>query len=371
MARRNRAMALTYADDLRLFATPARRIGLVALGVAYLVLPRFVLDDFWANVLALAGVTAIGALGLNLLTGYTGQVSLGHAAFIGLGAFTGSYLGRSADLGGKELPLLVYLLAALLLGGLVGFVVGLPALRLRGNYLVIVTLGLIFIALYVWKKWTTVTGGNAGTSMPVTARIGHFDFLDLTVLGEPLGAKRSLFYLVWALVALVALVVKNIVRSRPGRALQAVRDRDVAAEVIGVSIFRSKVGAFVVSSAIASLAGALYGLYLGYLTPSEDALGLALSIQFLAIIVVGGIGTIYGVVIGAVLVGSMPALIDRFADSIPFVTTSPSEAGISKGALEAGLYALLIIVFLVVEPRGIAGIWQRIRSYFRSWPFSH
>ncbi len=376
MAHANRAMLREYADDLRLFPTWPKRIGLVALLAIYLLLPRQ-LHDFWASVFALAGITALGAISLNLLTGYTGQPSLGHAAFIGLGAFTAGFLGGDPFLGGHNWPLLGYLLVATVLGGLVGFVVGLPALRLRGNYLVIVTVGLVFLALYLWKKWTTVTGGNAGRDMPFKAELYHvgshsLNFLGgMTVLGKHVGPNQGLCYLAWGLVAVTALLVKNIVRSRPGRALQAVRDRDLAAEVVGVSLFRYKVGAFVISSAIAALAGALYGLYVGHITPNEQSLGLALSIQFLAIIVVGGIGTIYGSVLGAILVGALPALIDRFAGSLPLVTDDPTKTGISKGALGTVIYAVLIIVFLVLEPRGLAGIWRRIRAYFGAWPFSY
>ncbi len=259
----------------------------------YLLVP-YLINDTWASVLSLAGVVAIGAIGLNLLTGYTGQPSLGMAAFIGLGAFVAGYYGggRIADGIGYDFNLFVYMLIAVLAGGAVGVLIGLPALRLRGNYLVIVTLGLVFVALYVWKKWTTFTGGNEGSPMPVKADISlgfwSIDFLKPTVFGKELGSKQGLMYLAWGFVFVTALLVKNIVRTRPGRALQAVRDRDVAAEVVGVSLFRYKVSAFAISSAIASLAGVLYGLYLGYLTPDETSLGLVLSIQFLAVIVVGG-----------------------------------------------------------------------------------
>ena len=270
MAGASRAMIRNYADDLRLFPTAAKRVSLVALIALYLLVP-WLINDEWASVLALAGVVAIGAIGLNLLTGYTGQPSLGMAAFIGLGAFIAGYFGggRIADGIGYEFNVFVYLFIALVAGGVVGFVIGLPALRLRGNYLVIVTLGLVFVALYVWQKWTTFTGGNEGSPMPIKADVSlgfwSIDFLKPTVLGKDLGPKQGLMYLAWGFVIVTALLVKNIVRTRPGRALQAVRDRDVAAEVVGVSLFRYKVGAFVISSAIATFAGVLYGLYLGYL----------------------------------------------------------------------------------------------------------
>jgi branched-chain amino acid transport system permease protein len=384
MARANRTMVRSYTDDLRLFPTPAKRVGLVALIALYLLVP-YLINDEWGSVLALAGIVAIGAIGLNLLTGYTGQPSLGMAAFIGLGAFIAGYYGggRIEDGIGYDLNLFVYLLMAVVAGAVVGFLIGLPALRLRGNYLVIVTLGLVFVALYVWKKWTTFTGGNEGSPMPVKADLSigfwSIDFLKPTVFGKELGPKQGLMYLAWGLVIVVALLVKNIVRTRPGRALQAVRDRDVAAEVVGVSLFRYKVGAFVISSAIAAAAGVLYGLYLGFLTPDETSLGLVLSIQFLAVIVVGGISTIYGSILGAVLVGALPKLIEEFVPDNwklpilgwPIVTNEAGSTGFSKGALATAIYALLIIVFLVFEPRGLAGIWRRIQAYFNTWPFSY
>jgi branched-chain amino acid transport system permease protein len=384
MARANRAMIRNYSDDLRLFPTWAKRVGLVVLIALYILVPYWINDE-WASVLALAGVVAIGAIGLNLLTGYTGQPSLGMAAFIGLGAFIAGYYGggRIEDGVGYEFNIFVYLFMAVVAGALVGFLIGLPALRLRGNYLVIVTLGLVFVALYLWKKWTTFTGGNEGSPMPITAdfSIGFWsiDFLKPTVFGKELGPKQGLMYLAWGLVIVVALLVKNIVRTRPGRALQAVRDRDVAAEVVGVSLFRYKVSAFVISSAIASAAGVLYGLYLGYLTPDETSLGLVLSIQFLAVIVVGGIGTIYGSILGAILIGALPKVIEEFVPDDwdlpvlgwPIVTSEAGATGFSKGALATAIYALLIILFLVLEPRGLAGIWRRIQAYFKTWPFSY
>ena len=384
MARPTSSMIRSYADDLRLFPTATKRVGVVVLIALYLLVP-YLINDTWASVLSLAGVVAIGAIGLNLLTGYTGQPSLGTAAFIGLGAFVAGYYGggRFADGIGYDLNLFVYMVIAVIAGGAVGVLIGLPALRLRGNYLVIVTLGLVFVALYIWKKWTTFTGGNEGSAMPVKADLSlgfwSIDFMKPTVFGKELGSKQGLMYLAWGLVIVTALLVKNIVRTRPGRALQAVRDRDVAAEVVGVSLFRYKVSAFAISSAIAALAGVLYGLYVGYLTPDDSSLGLVLSIQFLAVIVVDGIGTIYGSILGALFVGSLPTIIKEFIPDNwnlpilgwPIVTSDASATGFSKGALSTVIYALLIIIFLVLEPRGLAGIWRRIQAYFRTWPFSY
>ncbi|MCU1458628.1 MAG: livM [Actinomycetia bacterium] len=345
--------------EVRLFPTPWYWVGAAALLALYLVLP-LVLSDLWANVLVLAGITAIGALGLNLLTGYAGQASLGTAAFIGIGAFTASYLGRATDVNhGLGQPFIVYLIVAILVGAAVGFVVGLPALRLRGSYLVIVTLGFLFVTTYVLTQWKKVSGGNLGSPMPINVAIGSINFASFDVFGlrsTPLGRNQGLFYLVWLFVALTALVVKNIVRSRPGRALQAVRDRDVAAEIVGVSLFRYKVGAFVVSSAIGAMAGVFYGLYIQYLTPNQQSIGLVLSIQFLAVIIVGGIGTVYGTIFGAVIIGGLPTLIDEFSNHIPYLTAS------TISAFQGIVFALLLVITLLLEPWGFAGAVRRLRT---------
>lgn len=372
-------MLRNYAQDVRLVRSPTGFVAAVALVVLFLGLPLIV-NDTWASVFVVAGFSAIGALGLNLLTGYTGLPSLGTAGFIALGAFTASYLGRPEEAlppGGLGWPFWAYALAALAIGAGVGFVVGLPALRLRGVYLSIATLAIVFVTLYVLKSWEVVSGGNSGASMPIEVKLFGANFADLggdddVFLGKELFSRnRGLMYLVWAVVAVVALVCKNIVRSRPGRALQAVRDRDVAAAVVGVSLFRAKVGAFVISSAFATLAGVFYGLWIQYAVADEVSFGLPLSIQFLAIIVVGGIGTTYGPIIGALLIAAIPKFIGFLSDQLPFLfTDSPGEVGFSEGNFAALLYALLIIVGLITQPHGLAGISRRIGGYFRSWPLA-
>ncbi|MEX0665627.1 MAG: branched-chain amino acid ABC transporter permease [Acidimicrobiia bacterium] len=385
---RARGMLRNYAQDVRLVRSPKGFIGVAALVVLFLGLPLFV-NDSWANIFVIAGYSAIAALGLNLLTGYTGLPSLGTAGFIALGAFCASYLGRPEDAlppGGLDWAFWKYALAALAIGAGVGFVVGLPALRLRGVYLSIATLAIVFVTLYVLKSWETVSGGNSGASMPIEVRLFGLDFADLggdddIFLGdlpfrkgaELFSRNHGLMYLIWGFVAVAALLCKNIVRSRPGRALQAVRDRDVAAAVVGVSLFRAKVGAFVISSALATLAGVFYGLYIQYAVADEAAFGLPLSIQFLAIIVVGGIGTTYGPIIGALLIATIPKFIGFLSD-LPLIkeifTETPGEVGFSEGNFAAVLYALLIIVGLITQPHGLAGISRRIGGYFRSWPLA-
>jgi branched-chain amino acid transport system permease protein len=376
----SRALVRDYGEELRLFRGRGRKIGLLAIVALYIWLPLSLdgnvplqLDGQWSGIFVLAGITAIGALGLNLLTGYAGQPSLGNAAFIGVGAFTAGYFGRDEVFGtpspGQGWPFLGYFALAAVIGAVIGLAVGLPALRLRGNYLIIVTLGLVFVGLYVFKSWDEVTGGNAGSSMPADIDILGISFTKFDVFGRELERDQSLFYLVWLVVGVVGLLLANVVRSRPGRALQAVRDRDVAAEVVGVSLTRYKLAAFVLASAILAMAGVLYGVKEQFLQPDESSLGLTISIQYLAIIIIGGIGTTYGPVLGALLVAIIPKIVSDYAGSLPLVTESPAtESGISKGALVVALNAILIIVFLVTEPNGLAGLLRRVKAYFASWP---
>ncbi len=364
MRLRNLNMTREYADDLKLFRTrqsKAAYLGLAALAVLF---PVLVTDDFWLSVLVYSGIYALGAIGLNLLSGYTGQVSLGHAFFMACGAYTALLLGTK-----QELPLLVWLPAAAIVGGLVGAVVGPFALRLRGNYLAVISLGLVFLGRHVFENWESLTGGPGGTSFAGSVSIGPLDFNGLELAGRTYTRNQSFFWLTWALVAVALVLAKNIVRSRPGRAMQAVRDRDVAAQVIGVSLGRYKVGAFVVSSALAAVAGALFGAYQQFIAP--DSFDLFLSIQFVFMIIVGGIGTLFGSVIGALFAAAIPAVVSEYSAGIPFIEQQAGGGGVTVFQLNRILFGVLIIFFLVIEPRGLAAVWLRVKAYFRAWPFSY
>jgi branched-chain amino acid transport system permease protein len=359
----NRAMVRDPLDPTALWRTNWRRFGLVVMVAVYLAAP-FVFSDFHLTILDYAGIFAIGALGLNLLTGYTGQISLGHGFFLGAGAYTSAYVG-----GELSLPLPIWLPLAAVVGAVVGAVIGPFALRLRGSYLAIITLGLVFVGQHVFKNWDSVTGGLTGTTVDAPVEIGPIDFASLEIVGHAFSRDGGYFYLIWAIVAVVALLLKNLLRTRLGRALQAVRDRDAAASVIGVRLARTKVYSFVISSSLAAVAGSLYGSYQRFVNPDE--FGLLLSIEFVAIIVIGGVATIYGPVLGALFVTAVPYVIEAWSDRIPGVASQPGESGITVFALNQALFGLLIIVFLVFEPRGLAAIWTRVRTYFQAWPFSY
>lgn len=368
MANPSSHLVTSYEADLRLFPTWASKAGVGLLFVLWLVLPVN-LTDYQLLVLVFAGIAAIGGIGLNLLTGYTGQVSLGHAFFLGVGAYTAAYVGDEL-----ELPLVVWLPAATLLAGLIGAVIGPFALRLRGQYLGIVTLGLVFLGLHLFENWNSVTGGNTGRSVgDASVAVGPVDFAALEVGGQAYTVEQSYFWFVWALVGLVALLAKNIVRSRPGRAMQAVRDRDLAAEVVGVSLARTKVGAFAVSSALAGMAGALFASFQGAVTPENFT--LLVSIQYIAVVIVGGVGTIFGSVLGALLVGPAQRVVETVSrtQDLPFVSgdAGGGEGIIAVASLNRMIFGALIIGFLIFEPRGLAAIWLRAKAYFKTWPFSY
>jgi len=373
----NAARKALVRRDARIFTSWWNWLALVIVVAVWFVAPMMVNNE-WARVLSFAGIIAVAALGLNLLTGYAGQASLGSAAFMAIGAFIATYMGRAVDdrVPGLGQPFTVYLVVAIIAGGVVGFVVGLPALRLRGNYLVVVTLGLVFITVWVIDLITRKNGVTVSVAQPPnTAEFLGIDWgnaFNFFGMREPAynGEFRyhGLMYLNWLFVGIVALLVKNVVRSRPGRALQAIRERDVAAEVVGVSLFRYKVGAFVMSSAIGACAGALYGLHVANLKPTQEAafgnsIGLGMSILVLTVIIVGGIGSVYGTVVGALIIGSLPEVIGLFSDKLPFIA-GPGESGLSAAVFTAMLSAVLLVGTLVIEPFGFAGTMRKIKVHY-------
>ena len=331
----------------------AVRLPAVILVVAYVIVP-FRTGDFGLSVLVFAGISAIGALGLNLLSGYTGQVSVGHAFFMAVGAYIAVHFG--ADRGW---PLPAWLALATAGGALIGALVGPFALRLRGHYLAIVSLGLVFIGLHIWFNFQSVTGGTSGVGGQAPAALGPADFNRLEIGGWTFSKQQSWFWLVWALVAVVAVLIRNLVRSRPGRAMQAIRDREAAATVLGVAPAHYKVGAFVWSSGLAALAGALYFGFVEYTSPDEWA--VQRSIQFIAIVIVGGAASVGGTILGALVLGGLPRLVEDLSDRIPLVT----DAGLSVEELNLMLFGLTLVVFLVFEPAGLAAVVARARRHLQ------
>jgi len=380
MARRSPYLVTDYRQDLRLFGSSWLRAGLLLMAALFVVLP-LQLDDFWLSLLATVGIYAIGAIGLNLLTGYAGQVSLGHAFFFGVGAYCAAWFGGGAAVGTRDqvlfldLPMIVWLPLAGIIGAALGALVGPVALRLSGQYLAIVSIGLLFVGDWILLGWVSATNGSQGLRVTAEPVVGPLNFSDLNIFGSGFSPEQGEFWFVWALVALVALLAKNIVRTRPGRALQAIRDRDVAAEIIGVNPARAKIGVFALSSGIAAVAGGIYGMVVVRTVTPEIFTGfggLITSITFIAIIIVGGISTISGAIVGSLVVISLRQITSRFIDVLPFLKQTPNDDGIMLvGQFNLIIFGLLIIIFLLAEPLGLVALWRRVTTYFKAWPFSY
>jgi len=354
----------SYRQELSLLNTVPKRVWVGAILAMALLLP-FMLQDDVLTLLATGFAASIGAIGLNIVTGYAGQVSLGHAFFLGLGAYTAAAVSGDEDarvigFGITELP--VWLLAAGLVAALAGAIVAPLAVRLRGLYLAIVTLGLVFIGEFVFKEWSELTGGQGvGRQAAVPTLFGQ----RLDTDGEMFTEIQKLYLLMLVLLVIFAVLARNFVRSRSGRALAAVRDRDIAAAVIGVNLTRYKMIAFAASSFYAGVAGALVYLISGYIEPTS--FNLLLSVQYIAMILIGGVATISGSIMGAMFVTLLPRITDELQGVVPLLGTDATDLA----QVRAILYGLLIIGFLIFEPRGLYGIWIRIRNYWKSWPFSY
>ncbi len=347
-------------------ARGGKLLVLLALVLVLLALPLYV-DEFWLRTGFAVFAAIIGALGLNLLVGTTGQLSLGHAFFLAVGAVTYTYVsgapgGSANPYGGLELPPLLGMVLGVVAAGLAGVLFSPIAARLRGIYLGIASLGLVFIGDHVLNTWSSVTGGFNGRLVPYFSLFGfEFSNLDsppLEVLGVPFGQAERLWYLGLVLCVAAAWFAANLVRSRPGRALQTLRDSEVAAAVMGVNIRDYKAKAFLVSSMYAGLAGVLYALSIGSVAP--ESFGLVLSVQFLAMIVLGGLGSVWGSIMGAAFVSALPLVFQEYAGALPLIV-EPGQPGIVASQAAAFLYGLAIILVVVFEPGGLAGLARRLR----------
>jgi branched-chain amino acid transport system permease protein len=327
--------------DLQLFSRNAA-VALLALLVALFAAPPL-LTSYWLDVLCRIGIAIIGAMGLNLLTGSTGQISLGHAAFLAVGGYA------TAALAGRfELPFFAVIPVAGALAAVVGMLFGIPSLRLRGLYLAMATLAAHFIVAFVATHWESVTGGVNGVTVPAPR-----------LFGWELDDDRRLFYLIYPLVVLLLLFARNLGRTRPGRAFVAIRDQDLAAEVSGIDVYRYKLLAFGVSSFYAGVAGSLLAYQARLISPENYPITLA--IDYLGMIIVGGLGSVLGSVLGAVFITLLPELLRLGSSAL-----AGAHPGLVEllASLKMGVFGLTIILFLVFEPHGMAA---RVRSWQKSW----
>jgi branched-chain amino acid transport system permease protein len=353
-------LSVRYEDDLRLLASRWRQAGMVLAVLFALVFPLRA-SSLWLTLGAEILVFMVGAVGLMILTGFTGQISLGHAAFIGIGGYTAAILG-----GTFGVPFWLIIPVAGLLAAAVGLAVGPFALRLKGLYLAIVTLGLVFLVAHVLRSFPEWTGGLSGLAVPM---LWWFDgptvsTLDVSILGTQLSSAILKYYIFLVVAALAVLFATNLRRSHTGRAMAAVRDRDVAAAVMGVDVARTKYAAFGVSSFLAGVAGAMFAWEAQFLT-IDATVNLIISIEYIAIIVIGGIGTVVGAVLGSIAFVVLGQLADAFLGELPLL------AELSSAQRRNSFQAILVAAFLIVEPFGLYGIWLRIKFYFMAWPFRY
>ena len=340
--------ATSYKADMSLFDTSFRRFWFIIMWLAIIAFP-FVTSSYTVHLVNLVALASIGALALNLLTGTTGIISLGHAGFLCVGGFTAAIFGLVAGL-----PFWLVVPIAGVVGMVFGLIAGLPALRLKGIYIALSTLAIHYVITYLASEYQSA------------AHIGYvtgFSIPDATF--GPLVLKTSVqwyFFLV-LIVTLAAVFCINLIRSRFGRALMAIRDRDIAALSLGVNIGFYKVAVFVFSSGLTAIAGALSSYYMRYVAIEEYSLWL--GILYIAMIVIGGMGSIMGSFLGAFLITLLPyGLTELFR-----VANVPPALMTYSYAAQFALYGLLIVLFLLLEPEGLVGIWRRIRSFFELWPF--
>jgi len=346
-----------------------RRPGLLVaagLWVVALLMPFF-LEAFWLQTGLFAMAAIIGAIGLTILTGTTGQLSLAHAFFAAVGAYGYCYFAGHRGLGasstsGLGLPPVVALVLAVGLAGLAGALYSPISGRLRGIYLGIASIGLVFIGQHILFNATGVTGGFNGRDAEAFSVAG-FTFAktdpELTVAGVPFEALERLWYLGLVFVALAYFFARKLVEGRPGRALETVRDSEVAAAVMGVDVTRYKAAAFTVSSMYAGLSGVLLALIFNRIVP--ESFGLNLSVEFLAMIVIGGLGSVRGAVLGAIFVSMLPKVLDHYGDSLPFLATAGAGSGIEPGQAARFAFGAAIVAVLVFAPGGIGALWRPSR----------
>jgi branched-chain amino acid transport system permease protein len=353
-----------YGQDIRLFRHSGYLWSYGVLLILVLLAP-FVIGSYLQSQMVFVFIYAIVGVGLLILAGFAGQVSLGHAAFLAIGAYTAGYMQRHG------VPFLVYLPLSVVLTGAVGALVGFPALRLAGIYLVIATIAFGFIMEEVAARWESVTNGNDGM------RIKQIELFGLTLSRD----GYSFYYLCLGFLVLVLVLALNLLRSPTGRAFIAIRDSEIAAQGIGVNLSVYKVTAFSISAAMTGLAGCLYAHKMSFISP--EMFTLLLSLEFVIVILIGGVGSLHGAVLGSIFVVMVDPFLSYLKDDLPRVIGEMARSfGVANpGALQdtlsaiggaAGLkgaiYGLIIIVFIIFEPYGLYGRWLKIRLYFELFP---
>jgi branched-chain amino acid transport system permease protein len=347
----------SYAADQQIFPIAQDRAVMIAIALVAFVVVPLVANQYWLSaILTPFLIFALAAIGLNLLTGYAGQLSLGTAAFMAVGAFAAyNFMLRIPGM-----PIIGAFVLAGVTAALVGMVFGLPSLRIKGFYLAVATLAAQFFIVWALTKFGWFS--NHSSSGVINAQ-------PMTLLGVAIDTPAKKYLLTLSIVAVLALAAKNLVRSAIGRSWMAIRDMDVAAEVVGIPMLRTKLAAFAVSSFYCGVAGALYAFcYLGTVEP--EGFNLDLSFRILFMIILGGMGSILGSFLGAAFIVLFPIFLNAMASPMERSLGIQLPAGLMSN-LELMVFGALIIFFLIVEPHGLARLWQIAKEKLRLWPFPH
>lgn len=328
------------------------RIRIVLVVAALLIFPWFA-DRYWLNLVNTIGIAAIGAIGLNTLVGYTGQISIGHAGFLAVGAYTAGLLAERAGM-----PFWVTLPVASLFTAFIGAIFGLPSVRLKGLYLAIATLAAQEIII-----WFLTRGKLLGIGESLSLPGASNNLFGISLSGNK---DFNFYWVIMVFLVLTVIFVSNLFRTRSGRAFVAIRDQDIAAQVIGVDLFKYKLLAFATSSFFAGMAGALTAHYRGII--SWERFTIDVSILYLAMIIIGGLGSVSGSIYGAAFMTLLPAMLSNLGRSLSGVLPIIND---KLPFIQQGAFGLAIVLFLIFEPEGIVKIWKNIKDYFRLWPFSY
>ena len=343
-----------YEEELTIFGTDFGRLWMwIGLFLLFVIVPLpFVSSNYILYVVNHIGIAAIAAIGLNLLIGYTGQISLGHGAFFGVGAYSAAILATAVGF-----PFWLSVPAAGVITALVGIVFGIPSVRLKHLYLTIATLAGQFIIQYLLVTWVSLTKGAEGIFLPRP-----------TLFGISLKGDRVFFYVIFICFVIMTWMAVNLIRTRYGRAFIAIRDNDRAAEGMGIPIFKYKLLSFAVSSFYAGFAGGLAAYYIGSITPEPYT--LSLSVEYIAMIIIGGLGSIPGAVFGAIFITFLNEVLSGATEFFMNIG-SLSKVALQIAPLREFIFGLAIVLFIIFEPKGLAEVWRIVRSGFRLWPFSY
>jgi branched-chain amino acid transport system permease protein len=350
MARAGTNLRTSYLESNEVLRRPYQKLLIALILAAALMLP-FASSDYFMHLINLCFLACIGALGLMILTGFCGQISLGHAAFLAIGAFTTVILTVHV-----KMPFLVVVPAAAVSGAIVGFLVGLPSLRFRGVYLAISTLAMHYAIVFLCTTYQANFGASASAGITIA---------DPVIGSLRLRGKHAWYYFLLVLVTLFTAGCVNLVRTRPGRAWMAIRDRDIAAEALGINLTRYKLAAFMLSAMLASVSGSLAAYYSNVVTVEGYTLDLA--VIYVAMIIVGGMGSVLGGLLGAIFITLLPYAIDSLFEFLPRAW----RFGSTVFGVQVGAVGVCIILFLLFEPKGLAEIWRRTETYFDRWPFRY